>query len=164
MAETRTSIRSSEATVPTPAGDREIVRFGGPCLVAALRMADPIPARQHVALAQLPFAGSHQHVSAQESHQRVAHAYFDTDYFRLPSLFPGYEQRVIDAAFGAIAVEKLPKRLGGLQLSHIDGVRVTKTRSQDIPIHPDEKRRFRAARASSYPRHAGPSSLLRQSS
>ncbi|WP_432612782.1 transcriptional repressor [Mesorhizobium mediterraneum] len=194
MADTRSSIRSPEATVPIPAEDRDIVCFRDPCLIAALSMAGPMPTRQQVALAQLPFTGSDQHVSAQEPHQRVAqakvsaslaslddtlnqfsdagllcentfaasHAYFDTGYFRVLSLFPGHEQRVIDAASGAIAVERLPKRLGGFQLTHIDGVRATKTRSQDVPIHPDGKRRLRAARASSHAWHAGPSSLLRQ--
>ncbi|RRH94523.1 hypothetical protein EH240_27030 [Mesorhizobium tamadayense] len=41
-------------------------------MVAALRMAGPIATRQHVTLAQFPFAGSDQHVSAQEPHQSVA--------------------------------------------------------------------------------------------
>lgn len=180
--------------MPTPAANRDIVRFGGPCLVAALRMAGPISARQHVALAQLPFAGSDQHVNAQVPHQRVAqakvggslagldntlnqvsdagflrdvtieasHAYFDTDYFRLPSLFPGHKQRVIDAASGAIAVERFPKPLEGLQLTHIDGVRVTKTRSQDVPNTPGWKEEIESREASSHGRQAGPISVLRQ--
>ncbi len=74
MADTRSSIRSPEATAPISAEDRDIVRFGDPCLVAALRLASPTPTRHHVALAQLPFTGSDQHVSAQEPHQRVTQA------------------------------------------------------------------------------------------
>lgn len=73
MADTRSSIGSPQAT-PIPAEDRDIVRFGDPSLVAALRMASPMPTRHHVVFAQLPFTGSDQHVSAQEPHQKVTQA------------------------------------------------------------------------------------------
>lgn len=189
MADTRSSIRSPEATAPISAEDRDIVRFGDPCLVAALRMASPMPTRHHVALAQLPFTGSDQHVSAQEPHQRVtqakvggsrashdnklnqfgdagllrqvtfaaSHACSDTDHFRLLSLSSRAGAAVIDAASGVVAAERVTKRLEGLQIPHIDAVRVTKTRSQAVPMH------SRAATASSHARHAGRSSVLRQS-
>ncbi len=39
-----------------------------PCLTAVLRMAGLRPTRQRVALAELLFAGSHRHVSAEQLH------------------------------------------------------------------------------------------------
>ncbi|MER9432799.1 hypothetical protein [Mesorhizobium sp. M0408] len=130
-----------------------------------------------MALAQLPFTGSDQHVSAQEPYQRVAQAkvggslanndntlnqFSDAGLLRevtfeastrfrhwlLPAAitFSRARARVIDAASGVIAVERLPKRLNGLQLAQIDCVRLAKTSSQDVPIHRDGKRRVRAAR------------------
>lgn len=47
-------------------------------------------------------------------------------------------------------------------LAQIDGVRVTKTSSQDVPLHRDGKRRVRAARASFHARHTSLCSVLRQ--
>lgn len=193
MADTRSSTRWHEATVPVSAEHRDIVSSGGPCSVAALRMAGPMPGRQHVSLAQLPFTGSVQHVSAREPHQRVTQAkvsgplakidnklnqFSDAALLRevtfeastrfrhwlLPAAitFSRTRARVIDAASSAIAVERSPKRLDGLQLAQIDGVRVTKTSSQDVPMHRDGKRRVRAARASFHARHTSLCSELRQ--
>lgn len=193
MPDTPSSRPWPEETVPVPAEHRDIGSSGGPCSVAALRMAGPMPARQHVSLAQLPFTGSVQHVSARESHQRVTQAKVsgplaDIDnklnqfsdaglsgevtfeastrfrHWLLPAAitFSRTRARVVDAASGAIAVERPPKRLDGLQLAQIDGVRVAKTSSQDVPIHPDGKRRLRAARASFHARHTSLCSVLRQ--
>lgn len=182
-----------EETVPVPAEHRDIVSSGVPCSVAALRMAGPMPARQHVALPQLPFTGSVQHVSAQEPHQRVTQAKvggslaiidntlnqfsdagllrevtFEAStrfrYWLLPAAitFSRARARVIDAASGAIAVERLPKRLDGLQLAQIDCVRVAETSRQDIPIRREGKRTLRAARSSFRTGHTSLCSVLRQ--
>lgn len=171
MPDTRSSRPWPEETVPVPAEHRYIVSSGGPCSAGALRTTGPMPARQHMALAQLPFTGFDQHVSAQEPDQRGTEAKVggslanidDTPnqlsdagllrevtseastrfrYWLLPAAitFPRARARVIDAA---IAVERLPKRLDGLQLAQIDGVRVAKTSSQNVPIHPDGKRKLR---------------------
>lgn len=193
MPDTRSSKPWPEETVPVPVEHRDIVSSGGPCSVAALRMAGPMPARQDGALAQLPFSGSVQHVSAQDPHQRVTQAkvggslppidntlnqssdagllrevtFEASTRFRhwlLPDAitFTRTRARVVDAASSAIAVERSPKRLDGLQLAQIDCVRVTKTSSQDVPIHRDGKRRVRAARASFHARHTSLCSVLRQ--
>jgi len=42
-----------------------------PCLTAVLRMAGLRPTRQRVALAELLFAGSHRHVSAEQLHDEA---------------------------------------------------------------------------------------------
>lgn len=137
MPDTRSSRPWSEETVPVPAEHRDIVSSGGPCSVAALRVAGS--ARQHVALAQLPFTGSVQRVSAQEPHQRVTQAkvggslpHIDNTlnqssdagllrevtfeaptcfrYWLFPAAitFPRARARAIDPASGAIAVESCP--------------------------------------------------------
>lgn len=45
-----------------------------PCLTAVLRMAGLRPTRQRVALAELLFAGSHRHVSAEQLHDEASNA------------------------------------------------------------------------------------------
>jgi len=45
-----------------------------PCLTAVLRMAGLRPTRQRVALAELLFAGSHRHVSAEQLHAEASNA------------------------------------------------------------------------------------------
>jgi Fur family iron response transcriptional regulator len=46
-----------------------------PCLTAVLRMAGLRPTRQRVALAELLFAGSHRHVSAEQLHAEASTAH-----------------------------------------------------------------------------------------
>ncbi|MBI4048099.1 iron response transcriptional regulator IrrA [Paradevosia shaoguanensis] len=45
-----------------------------PCLTAVLRMAGLRPTRQRIALAELLFAGSHRHVSAEQLHEEASTA------------------------------------------------------------------------------------------
>ncbi|MDR3474200.1 MAG: Fur family transcriptional regulator [Devosia sp.] len=45
-----------------------------PCVTAVLRMAGLRPTRQRIALAELLFAGSHRHVSAEELHAEAGAA------------------------------------------------------------------------------------------
>ncbi|ESZ12214.1 hypothetical protein X737_27810 [Mesorhizobium sp. L48C026A00] len=193
MPDTRNSRPWPEETVPVPAEHRYIISSGGPSSAAALRTAGPMPARQQMALAQLPSTGSVQRVSAQEPHQTVTQAKvggslpnidntlnqfsdagllrevtFEAStcfrYWLLPAAitFSRARARVIDAASDAIAVGRSPKRLDGIQLAQIDDVRVAKTKSQDVPIHRDGKRRLRAARSSLRARHTSLCSVLRQ--
>lgn len=71
MPDTRSSRPWPEETVPLAAEHRGIVSSGSPFWMAALRMAGPMPARQHGPRAQMRFAGSVQHVSAEKPCQRV---------------------------------------------------------------------------------------------
>lgn len=74
MPDTRSSRPWPEETVPLAAEHRGIVSSGSPIWMAALRMAGPMPARQHGQRAQMRFAGSVQHVSAEKPCQRVTQA------------------------------------------------------------------------------------------
>lgn len=60
--------------MPLAAEHRGIVSSGSPFWMAALRMAGPMPARQHGQRAQMRFAGSVQHVSAEKPCQMVTQA------------------------------------------------------------------------------------------
>lgn len=190
MPDARSSRQWPEETMPVPAEHRDTVSSGRPFSVAALRMAGPMPARQHGPLAQMPFTGSVQHVSAQEPRQRVTQAkaggslpHIDNTlnqssdpslrevtfqaptclrYWLLPAAipFPNARSRVTDPASGAIAGGT--KRLDGVQLAQIDCVRVAKTSRQDLPIRREGKRRLRAARSSFRAGHTSLCSVLRQ--
>lgn len=71
MPDTRSSRPWPEETVPLAAEHRGIVSSGSPFWMAALRMAGPMPARQHGQRTQMRFAGSVQHLSAEKPCQRV---------------------------------------------------------------------------------------------
>lgn len=191
MPDTPSSRPWPEETVPVPAEHRDIGSSGGPCSVAALRMAGPMTARQHVSLAQLPFTGSVQHVSARESHQRVTQAkvsgplanidnklnqfsdaglsaevtFEASTRFRhwlLPAAITFSRTRARVVDPASGAIAVESKRLDGLQLAQIDCVQVAKTSSQDVPIPRDGKRRLRPARSSLRARHTSLCSVLRQ--
>jgi len=57
--------------MPIPAEYRRALPSGRACTMAVLRMVGLRPTRQRVALAELLFTGSHQHVTAEELHQRA---------------------------------------------------------------------------------------------
>lgn len=191
MPDTRSSKPWPEETVPVPAEHRDIVSSGSPFSVAALRMAGPMPARQHGPLAQMPFTGSVQHVSAQEPRQRVTQAkaggslpHIDNTlnqssdagllrevtfqaptclrYWLLPAAIPFPNARSRVTDPASGAIAVESKRLDGVQLAQIDCVRVAKTSRQDVPIRREGKRRLRAARSSSRAGHTSLCSVLRQ--
>lgn len=191
MPDTRSSRPWPEETVPAPVEHRGIVSSGGPCSVAALRMAGPVPARQHGALAQLPFAGSVQHVSAEEPRQRVAQAkvggsppHIDNTlnqssdagllrkvtfeactclrYWLLPAAITFPWARARVIDPACGAIAVESKRLDGLHLAQIDCVRMAKTSSQDVPIRRDGKGGCEPRGPHSVPEHTSLFSVLRQ--
>lgn len=190
MADTRSSRPWPEETVPLPAEHRGIVSSGSPFWVAALRMAGPMPARQHGPRAQMRFAGSVQHVSAEKPCQRVTQAKAGGSLPHIDNTLnqssdAGLLRKVTFEACTCLRHWLLPaaitfpwararvidpvcgaiavesKRLDGLQLAQIDCVRMAKASSQDVPIRRDGKGGCEP-RGPSVPEHTSLFSVLRQ--
>lgn len=177
--------------MPVPAEHRDIVSSGSPFSVAALRMAGPMPARQHGPLAQMPFTGSVHHVSAQEPRQRVTQAkaggslpHIDTTlnqssdagllrevtfqvatclrYWLIPAAIPFPRARSRVTDPASGAIAVESKRLDGLQLAQIDCVRVAKTSAKTFPYVGMEKEVASRRGPHSVPEHTSLCSELRQ--
>lgn len=87
MANRRHSRQAPEETGPIPVKHRHVKLSRHPCSVAVPRTSGPTPTSKRGALAQLLLFGPHQHVNAEELHQRATHAYAGVSLANTPEQF-----------------------------------------------------------------------------